>query len=112
METGAFHALIGPAAEVIEVPTTVALDAGQGLFGDVATDIVLIGTSFSARTEFNFAGFLQQATGMTVVNLAVEGQGPFAPMQAALDAGTITDLSPSIVIWEIPERYISPRSLP
>ncbi len=112
VDAGPFAAWVGPAPEMIEVPVTTAQSDGLGLFGDVAIDVVLIGTSFSARTEFNFGGAVQQATGLTLVNLSVEGQGPFRPMQDALDSSAITDLSPTYVLWEIPERYIHSRSFP
>lgn len=110
VDTGPFADWIGLAPEIIRAPITVATSSGLGLFDDVTIDAVLIGTSFSARTEFNFAGALQQATGLSIVNLSEEGRGPFAPMQAALADGTLQDLSPTIVFWEIPERYIHPRS--
>lgn len=116
VETGPFSAWVGITPETISIPVTYGAasdaDLTLDLFGESQTDIVLVGTSFSARPEFNFAGALQAATGMSVVNLSVEGRGPFAPMQDALGSGAITDLSPAIVIWEIPERYIQPRTYP
>ncbi len=112
VETGVFASIAGIPRETIAEPMTVAQGDDMGLFGDVKIDAVLIGTSFSAREDFNFAGFLQQATGLTLVNLAEEGQGPFAPMQSALESGAITELNPTVVFWEIPERYINTRSLP
>ena len=112
VEVGPFADWIGPAPEAIRAPTTVVTSSGLGLFDDVTVDAVLVGTSFSARTEFNFAGALQQATGLTIVNLSEEGRGPFAPMQDVLADGTLQDLSPTVVFWEIPERYIQPRTHP
>ncbi len=41
-----------------------------------------------------------------VVNLAREGDGPFAPMAEFLSSGELKRLSPKLVIWEIPERYL------
>ncbi len=111
VETGPFRDLAGPAEETIQRPTTVALDTDLGLFGEMQIDAVLIGTSFSARSDFNFDGFLQVETGLNIVNLAVEGQGPFAPMRNALADGSIFELNPNIVFWEIPERYLQIRSL-
>jgi alginate O-acetyltransferase complex protein AlgJ len=111
VETGPFRPWVGPADELIQRSVTVAVDTGLGLFGAADIDAVLIGTSFSARHDFNFAGWLQEATGLSVVNLAVEGRGPFAPMEEALSNGAIADINPTIVFWEIPERYIHTRSL-
>ncbi|MEM9435653.1 MAG: hypothetical protein AAGA15_01320 [Pseudomonadota bacterium] len=112
VDTGPFARWVGVDPETIVQPVTTSSASGLGLFDDPEIGIVLVGTSFSARTEFNFAGFLQEATGQSLVSLAVEGRGPFAPMQDALQSGAITDLSPTVVIWEIPERYIHTRTLP
>jgi alginate O-acetyltransferase complex protein AlgJ len=79
------------------------------LFTDFDTALALVGTSYSARSEFNFAGFLQQETGLELVNFATEGQGPFAPMRMLLESGEIVETGARIVIWEIPERYIDPE---
>lgn len=107
VDTGPLSAWIGITPERIDQPVTTAAEgASLDLFGDAEIGIVLVGTSFSARTEFNFAGALKAATHMDVVNLAVEGQGPFAPITEALSSGTIFDISPQYVVWEIPERYI------
>jgi len=111
VDTGPWQSLVGPAAETIQTYETVAMDAGLGdLFGDVTIPVVLVGTSFSARTEFHFEGFLKQALGADVVNVAIEGQGPFVPMDRFLESDTIDQASPEVVIWEIPERYLSTRS--
>ena len=108
VETGPFAPWVGIEPEEIGVQQTVLTqDNGLGLFGEADIGIVLVGTSFSARAEFNFAGALSQATGLEVVNLATQGQGPFTPMVEALDAGTILEINPRFVVWEIPERYLS-----
>jgi len=44
------------------------------------------------------------------MNVAEEGRGPFRPMQNYLDGDTISDVPPKIVIWEIPERYVTEPS--
>lgn len=111
-DTGTFAPWVGIAPETIAAPITMATNPEQGLFGDTEIDIVLVGTSFSARAEFDFAGALQAATGLNLVNLATQGRGPFVPMQEALNSGAITDFSPTYVVWELPERYIQTRVLP
>ena len=112
VDTGRFANWVGIAAERIDLPTTTAADAGGlGLFDDAAIGIVLVGTSYSARSEFNFEGALKAATRLDLVNLSEEGQGPFAPMAKALENGTIAQIGPQFVIWEIPERYIQTWSL-
>lgn len=108
--TGPWRGRIGPAQETIATFETLAEEAGGGdLFGDVTIPVVLVGTSFSARTEFHFAGFLRQAFGADVLNVAIEGQGPFVPMDRFLHSDAIHSATPRIVIWEIPERYLTTR---
>ena len=112
VDTGRFAPWVGIPQEHVDLSqTTKRDDGGLGLFGDEEIGIVLVGTSFSARAEFNFDGALKAATGFDVVNLAVEGQGPFAPMSEALADGVLTEIAPQFVIWEIPERYIQPWRL-
>jgi alginate O-acetyltransferase complex protein AlgJ len=80
------------------------------LFGDVDIPVVLLGTSYSAKEEFHFEGFLKSALQMDVLNLAQVGQGPFQPMRDFLTSDHLRDQPPQVVIWEIPERYIAPVS--
>ncbi|MGR3762292.1 alginate O-acetyltransferase AlgX-related protein (plasmid) [Roseobacteraceae bacterium NS-SX3] len=103
---GPFAKWTGPAPEMIAVPETSGAEAAGGLFDDADIGLALVGTSFSARQEFNFAGFLQQATGHDLVSFAVEGQGPFQPMRDLIEAGALSLVQPQAVIWEIPERYV------
>jgi alginate O-acetyltransferase complex protein AlgJ len=85
------------------VPHSSALD----LFGDAGVpDIVLIGTSYSANTRWNFAGYLKQALGEDIANYAREGTGPFRPMLAYLASEDFRREPPRLVIWEIPERAL------
>jgi alginate O-acetyltransferase complex protein AlgJ len=104
--TGVLRPWIGPAQSQIQrYETTVASSAG--LFGDAQIDIALVGTSFSAKPQWHFEGFLKHALQADILNLADEGQGPFAPMDAYLASDTLKSAPPKIVIWEIPVRYIS-----
>jgi len=107
--TGPFRSRVGPARETIEnFETTVATKGG--LFGDVAVPVALVGTSFSAKEEFHFEGFLKQALQADVLNLSHVGQGPFVPMDAFLKDRSSFSTLPSLVIWEIPERFLTSRS--
>lgn len=81
--------------------------AEMDLFGDTRIPVVLVGTSFSARQAFHFEGFLKSALGRDVLNMAEVGQGPFRPMQGFLTSDVLKNSPPEIVIWEIPERYLS-----
>ena len=104
--TGTFRRFFGPATRALEQYETTVATTG-GLFGDNVIDVVLVGTSFSAKPEWHFEGFLKQALGADILNVATEGQGPFAPMDAFLRSEIWDAHSPKIVIWEIPARYVS-----
>ncbi len=106
--TGGLRAWVGPAADFITTYETQGTAAG-GLFGDPLVSVALVGTSYSARPDFHFEGFLKSALQADVMNLAAVGQGPFTPMEQFLnDLETLSSV-PSLVIWEIPERYIPVR---
>ena len=99
----------GSHSEFVETyETTVA--AADDLFGDVDIPFALVGTSYSANPAFHFEGFLKQHLQAEVLNASVVGQGPFTTMKTFLSE--LPDLAspPSVVIWEIPERYLSTRS--
>lgn len=105
--TGRFRPLAGPAPEQIETfETENSAPGGLGLFDEIDTPAVLVGTSFSARDDFHFLGFLKSALRADVVSFAMEGHGPFLPMQRFLEGSALGDASPKFVIWEIPERYL------
>lgn len=108
VNTGPFRAWVGPQPDQIErFETTVETEGG--LFGDAPIPVVLVGTSYSALPAFHFEGFLKQALSADVLNAAAVGQGPFEPMDKFLsDLNTLTS-PPSLVIWEIPERFLSTK---
>lgn len=108
--TGALRPHVGPSAETIATFET-TVDAGSGLFGEAQIPVALVGTSYSAKAAFHFEGFLKQALQADVVNVSRVGQGPFVPMDAFLgELNQMTSL-PALVIWEIPERFLTTRSL-
>ncbi|WP_300020095.1 hypothetical protein [uncultured Roseobacter sp.] len=104
--TGALRSWIGPATEHIDRFTTTVETQG-GLFDSPSIDVVLVGTSFSARPDWHFADFLKQALQADVLSFAEEGRGPFAPMQEFLASDFYQNSPPKLVIWEIPVRYTS-----
>ncbi|TFG81278.1 MAG: alginate O-acetyltransferase [Spirochaetales bacterium] len=81
------------------------------LFGAQEIPVALVGTSYSAESSWGFDGFLKEALGMDVLNLAEEGEGPFQPMNTALESGVLEENGIRVVIWEIPERYLPAGSL-
>ncbi|ABV93645.1 putative alginate biosynthesis protein algJ [Dinoroseobacter shibae DFL 12 = DSM 16493] len=109
-DTGPWRPWIGPAPEVIETFET-RVDAAEDLFGEAVLPVALVGTSFSAKPAFHFEGFLKDALQADVLNASRIGLGPFVPMDDFLaDIGDLASL-PTLVIWEIPERYLTSRSL-
>ncbi len=78
-----------------------------GLFDTPTIPVALVGTSYSADSRWNFGGFLQETLEAEVLTVAEEGKGPFEPMEAYLDSDTIAEIPPSLVVWEIPERYLT-----
>lgn len=102
--TGGLRALIGPSLQVIQRFQT-RVEKGSDLFAQQTTDVVLIGTSFSAKSDWHFEGFLKQALSADVLNFAISGQGPFVPMWSYLKSEAFRTSPPKLVIWEIPERY-------
>ena len=81
-------------------------ELSDDLFGEEVIDVTLIGTSYSAQEDWHFEGFLKQALQTDVLNLADEGQGPFAPMETFIKNLPSLSAKPKLVIWEFPERYL------
>lgn len=98
----------------ITEPVGVTVDA-DALLGEAPDpEVVLVGTSYSADPRWDLAGALREGLQEDVANLALPGQGPFAPLlQYLQDRAPHPDsVPPRLLIWEIPERYlIQPRDL-
>ncbi len=77
------------------------------LFGDEKIDFALVGTSYSANKLWGFEESLKFYLGADILNMADEGQGPFTVMKDYLRSKEFKDIPPKVIIWEIPERYIS-----
>jgi len=101
----------GPAPDQLEPRTTRAQNDGQAnasaLFGDDATNTVLVGTSYSANEQWDFPGALRKHLGQDLINVAEEGDGPIVPMIEYLNSSDFRDQPPQLVIWEFPERYLA-----
>ena len=80
--------------------------AEDALFADAQPSIALVGTSYSANPNWNFAGALKQALGSDLLNYAEEGKGPLVPMLNLLRQGDKELAGLRLVIWEFPERYL------
>lgn len=80
--------------------------SGDSLFADSQVPVALVGTSYSANQNWNFAGALRQSLQRDLVNHAEDGHGPILPMLKYLKSDELKDAAPQLVIWEFPERYL------
>ena len=77
------------------------------LFGDNNIPVTLVGTSYSANPLWNFQNHLKYYLKSDVYNAADEGQGPFTTMKEYIQSDEYKNTPPQLIIWEIPERYMS-----
>jgi alginate O-acetyltransferase complex protein AlgJ len=84
---------------------TPADEKPAGLFDSVNTPVVLAGTSYSLRA--NFHGYLQEALGADVLNVARDGGGFIQSVKDYLSDDSFKTTKPRVLIWEIPERMFS-----
>lgn len=77
------------------------------LFDTQSIPFALVGTSYSANEKWGFADSLKLALQDDVLNAADEGKGPFETMKSYLKNEAYTQTPPRVVIWEIPERYLT-----
>ncbi|MBA5764366.1 hypothetical protein H2O73_18585 [Vibrio sp. 404] len=71
--------------------------------------IALVGTSYSANSNWNFPGFLREFSKQDILNLSTEGEGPFEPMKAFISENNFSSTNIKIVLWEIPIRYFESK---
>ncbi|HEX7003366.1 MAG TPA: hypothetical protein VF168_04185 [Trueperaceae bacterium] len=95
--------------ELIGFETSAAGAPDTDLFAQVEIPVVLVGTSYSQDERWNFAGWLRQALGSDVLVAAQRGEGPFEPMVEYLGGDAFRNAPPQVVVWEVPERYLSRR---
>ena len=76
------------------------------LFADSELPVALVGTSYSANPNWNFAGALRQHLQRDLSNHAEDGQGPIVPMLRYLQSDELNNAPAQVVIWEFPERYL------
>lgn len=105
---GPFAEVLGPAPDVITVSSIVSAgNQGGSLFDDVTIDAVLVGTSYSAGTAWNLADRLRLALGIDLLDVSESGRGPLAPMHDYLAGDALLNAPPALVVWEVPERYLT-----
>ncbi|MGQ0708774.1 MAG: alginate O-acetyltransferase AlgX-related protein [Rhodoferax sp.] len=82
-----------------------AAPGAAGLFGDVSVPVVLTGTSYSLRG--NVHGYLQQALGLKVLNVAKDGGGLLQATEKYLRDDAYLQSPPKVLVWEVPERFLT-----
>jgi alginate O-acetyltransferase complex protein AlgJ len=111
LDFGPWQARLGPQPEPLTGASTVPVDmSSNGLLGELPVPVALVGTSFSADVRWNFAGFLRQSLSAQVLNAAQDGLSPFEAMNRYLNSPEFLTQPPLLVVWEIPERYLSTAS--
>lgn len=77
----------------------------SGFGGSLGPRIALVGTEYSATPGVNFAGALQQATGMTVSQLSIPGGGAYGAFTAYVTSDEFQQSRPTVIVWETPVYY-------
>ena len=105
---GPLAPLLGLGPQSIRTTETIQTSVPSlGLFDTPQIPVTLIGTSFSADERWNFIGELKRELGMDVLNISAEAVGPFVPMVDYLTGPALAEVRPELVVWEIPERYLT-----
>jgi alginate O-acetyltransferase complex protein AlgJ len=108
LDLGPLLERLGPPPDVIAVPRTASLaPPATDLFAAVEVPVALVGTSYSADPTWNAVGALREALGTDVIDAALTGLGPWEPMHRYLTGEALRSSQPEVVIWEIPERYVT-----
>jgi alginate O-acetyltransferase complex protein AlgJ len=107
LDLGSFAGTVGPKPDLLERRRTVNVSPGTDPFAEVALPVTLVGTSYSADARWNLAGALREALGVDLLEAAVTGAGALEPMRRYLASDAFTNAPPEVVVWEIPERYLT-----
>ncbi len=79
-------------------------NSNSGLLGAPSSAVVLVGTSYSLRS--NFLGALEQSLGTRVLSVAREGSGFEGNMTIFLEDIKRSKALPKLLIWEFNERFL------
>lgn len=108
VETGWFADPLGLTAETLDQVDVFPMAGSIGLFDDpLPVSVALVGTSYSADPKWQFADFLKYEAQLDLINDAQVGRGPFAPMRDFINSLDDDAEGFSVVIWELPERYLT-----
>ena len=109
---GRWSSLLPVREDIIKSITVTSADASVDEFLATSTDkpnhtgIILVGTSYSANALWSFQPQLEMAMGVNIINRAEEGKGYVAPMKSLLETSSDELKNSTLVIWEIPVRYL------
>lgn len=95
-----------PKMDKIRLYKTYSKSDEASLFSDNTINVALIGTSYSASSDWNFDGSLKSTLSADLANFSEPGLGPMTPMVRFLDQHLATLPRLSVAIWEVPERYL------
>lgn len=108
LDLGPLLGALGPAPDRVRDRRTVSLEEpSTDLFAEVDVPVALVGTSYSADPTWNLVGALREALGSDVLDASQTGLGPWEPMERYLNGEALRSTPPKVVIWEIPERYLT-----
>ncbi len=95
-----------------EYQTTESAGADDLLAEEANPQLVILGTSFTALPKFNFDGFLRQALGKDVMNVAMTGGEDRGAWLEYLPSDNFQKSPPKLIVWETPSHYsLSDKSL-
>jgi hypothetical protein len=75
------------------------------LFGEEASQVVLVGSSQSAPNQ-SFPAFLAHELQTDILNLSVAGGGLVGSLESYLTSDTYANSKPHLIIWEFPVEYL------
>lgn len=107
LPVGDFREFLGLPIEQAVQPRFSRETAEIGLFDALEVPLLLVGTSYSADERWAFDLQIGFEVSFDILNLSEEGRGPFDPMERLLADELIGAYNARLVIWEIPERYLT-----
>ena len=79
-----------------------AQSTGLDLFDDTSKQTVLLGTSYSAGSQWGFQAYLEKALLQSIATFAVSGGGAWQSITTYLASSAFEANTPQHIIWEIP----------
>ncbi len=105
---GSLADTLGPPPDALQQYTfSTEGELGTDLFNEVSVEVTLVGTSYSAGAAWSLADRLRLALSVDVLDVSESGRGPLRPMQDYLASEALLNAPPQLVVWELPERYLT-----